>query len=305
MPPLNWDSALILESNWPFEWNFKAIPIGRHWDIASGRIDILLLPWLSLAWRRKEEERMSYRQTAHMGRSVSQPAAPPLIPLTRRRLGRWARERERRCNESTYSAVICVTSGRDVNPEPRKESRYWVIFRAASQSSTELSLLRSGAPRSNRGWWDGLGRGRIQGAQTTSVSLSVCVCRWTCVSLLTQGPCCWCRLWETQGCGSSCPTCWRCRGTLAERSCLSANSPASAGASPRGSPSGPAAWSPARWRLSPGTQRETKGFKQETRGLSPGTQRETKGFRQRRQEDSSIYLCSVLTTCSDAHKLNL
>lgn len=54
-------------------------------------------------------------------------------------------------NERTYSAVICVTSGREVNPEPMKESRYWVIFRAASQSSTELSLLRSGAPRSNKG----------------------------------------------------------------------------------------------------------------------------------------------------------
>lgn len=56
----------------------------------------------------------------------------------------------------TYSAVICVTSGREVKPEPRNESRYWVIFRAASQSSTELTLLMSGAPRSNRGWWEGL-----------------------------------------------------------------------------------------------------------------------------------------------------
>lgn len=51
----------------------------------------------------------------------------------------------------THSAVICVTSGREVKPEPRNESRYWVIFNAVSQSSTELTLLRSGAPRSNKG----------------------------------------------------------------------------------------------------------------------------------------------------------
>lgn len=51
----------------------------------------------------------------------------------------------------THSAVICVTRGSEVKPEPRKESRYWVIFSAASQSSTELTLLRSGAPRSNKG----------------------------------------------------------------------------------------------------------------------------------------------------------
>lgn len=60
-------------------------------------------------------------------------------------------ERESQLNGSTYSAVICVTSGKEVKPEPRKESRYWVILSAASQSSTELTMLRSGAPRSNRG----------------------------------------------------------------------------------------------------------------------------------------------------------
>jgi len=50
----------------------------------------------------------------------------------------------------TYSAVSWVMRGRELKPDPMKESRYWVIFNALSQSSTELTLLRSGAPRSSR-----------------------------------------------------------------------------------------------------------------------------------------------------------
>ena len=163
-------------------------------------------------------------------------------------------------------------SGREVKPEPRKESRYWVIFSAASQSSTELTLLRSGAPRSNKGWWEGLqavdtiGEKKevslIQRLETDRESVFVYVNEF--VSLLTQGRCCWCRLSEMQGCVSFCPTCWQYRGTLAVRSCLFASSPASAGAARLDSPWEPAAWSPARWRLSPGRWERGSGRQMDT-----------------------------------------
>ena len=41
----------------------------------------------------------------------------------------------------------------------RKLSRYWLILMAASQSSTELNVLKSGMERSSSGW-EGLGRAR-------------------------------------------------------------------------------------------------------------------------------------------------
>lgn len=93
--------------------------------------------------------------------------------------------------ESTYSAVICVTSGKEVKPEPMKESLYWVIFSAASQSSTELSLLRSGAARSNKEWWEGLRRAdfRRESLNMNCIAWAqrrdkerVCVCKWVCIS---------------------------------------------------------------------------------------------------------------------------
>ena len=60
----------------------------------------------------------------------------------------------------TYSVVSCVIRDRELMPDPTKESLYWVIFSALSQSSTELTLLRSGAPRSSRAWGEGLEGGR-------------------------------------------------------------------------------------------------------------------------------------------------
>lgn len=163
----------------------------------------------------------------------------------------------------TYSAVICVTSGKEVKPEPMKESLYWVIFSAASQSSTELTLLRSGAARSNKGWWcEGLQQADMRSGggsfRISAVSLkqSVFVYANEFISALTQGGCCWCRLWKMQGCGSFCPTCWQYLGTLAARSCLSASIPASVGAELQDSPWELAAWSPALWHLSPGEAAE-------------------------------------------------
>lgn len=182
--------------------------------------------------------------------------------------GRQTKREKRQLNGYTYSAVICVTSGKELKPEPRKESRYWVIFNAASQSSTELTLLRSGAPRSNKGWWEGL-----QKAEWTGRKLSLKQNGWDrkrvfvnvlyAVSLLTQGQHCWCRLSEMQGCVSFCPTCWQYRGTLAVRSYLSASSPALVGAALLDSPWELAAGSPAQWHLSPGTwwRREGGGKK--------------------------------------------
>lgn len=88
--------------------------------------------------------------------------------------------------------MICVTSGKEVKPEPRKESRYWVIFRAASQSSTELSLLRSGAPRSNKGCWEGLHDVDTSAHRMVRKTFyhwnrgmrhkCACVCKWVCIS---------------------------------------------------------------------------------------------------------------------------
>lgn len=157
-------------------------------------------------------------------------------------------------------------SGKEVKPEPMKESRYWVIFSAASQSSTELTLLRSGAPRSNKGWWEGLETvdtiDKREKQFVTEHTGRVFVYVNQFASRLTQGRHCWCRLWEMQGCVSFCPTCWQYRGTLAVRFCLFASSPASAGAALLDSPLGLAAWSPARWHLSPGTQWEKEGQRQ-------------------------------------------
>ena len=41
----------------------------------------------------------------------------------------------------------------------RKLSRYWLILMAASQSSTELNVLKSGIERSSSGW-EGLERAK-------------------------------------------------------------------------------------------------------------------------------------------------
>lgn len=52
----------------------------------------------------------------------------------------------------THSEVICTTSCREVKPELRKLSLYWLILMAASQSSTELKVLTSGMDLSSSGW---------------------------------------------------------------------------------------------------------------------------------------------------------
>lgn len=137
------------------------------------------------------------------GSAGSQTASLPVVRLTRPRLGGWTvrdaatgrwteREKEggRQRSRWTHSAVICVTSGREVKPEPRKESRYWVIFSAASQSSTELKLLRSGAPRSNKGWWDGLQMEERVTAVFIPLRKNMFIFN---VLVLTQGQCCWWR----------------------------------------------------------------------------------------------------------------
>lgn len=52
----------------------------------------------------------------------------------------------------THSEVIWATSCREVKPELSKLSLYWLILIAASQSSTELKVLKSGMDLSNSGW---------------------------------------------------------------------------------------------------------------------------------------------------------
>lgn len=51
----------------------------------------------------------------------------------------------------THSDVIWATSCREVKPAVRKLSRYWLIFTALSQSSTEVKAVKSGMERSRRG----------------------------------------------------------------------------------------------------------------------------------------------------------
>lgn len=81
------------------------------------------------------------------------------------------------------------------------------------------------------------------------------------VSLLTQGACCWIRLWAMRGYGSFCPACWQYQGTLAVRSCPSASSPASVGAAQLDSPWEQAAWSLARWHLLPKRRKRVETVK--------------------------------------------
>lgn len=68
----------------------------------------------------------------------------------------------------THSEVIWATSCREVKPEFRKLSLYWLILMAASQSSTELKVLKSGMDLSNSGW-EGLqrreGKWEVRGGQ--------------------------------------------------------------------------------------------------------------------------------------------
>lgn len=56
------------------------------------------------------------------------------------------------CMCVTHSDVICATSCREVKPELRKLSLYWVILMAPSHSPTELKVLKSGIEWSNRVW---------------------------------------------------------------------------------------------------------------------------------------------------------
>ena len=63
-----------------------------------------------------------------------------------------------RMSRWTHSEVIWATSCREVKPELRKLSLYWLILMAASQSSTELKVLKSGMDLSNSGW-EGLEEG--------------------------------------------------------------------------------------------------------------------------------------------------
>ena len=70
----------------------------------------------------------------------------------------------------THSEVIWATSCREVKPELRKLSLYWLIFMAVSQSSTELKVLKSGMDLSNSGWEGLQGREREREGEWGRVS---------------------------------------------------------------------------------------------------------------------------------------
>ena len=69
----------------------------------------------------------------------------------------------------THSEVIWATSWREVKPELRKLSLYWLILMAASQSSTELKVLKSGIDLSNSGW-EGLAEGAKEKVKTNHIA---------------------------------------------------------------------------------------------------------------------------------------
>lgn len=97
----------------------------------------------------------------------------------------------------THSEVICATSCKEVKPELRKLSLYWLILMAASQSSTELKVLTSGMDLSSsgceglvqrrtpraKGWrWNivGLWCNIKEGLKEKESKADTCVCMWLC-----------------------------------------------------------------------------------------------------------------------------
>lgn len=114
-----------------------------------------------------------------------------------------------RTSRWTHSEVIWATSCREVKPELRKLSLYWLILMAASQSSTELKVLKSGMDLSNSGWegleegegeeggkyraglWCNIKRGGFKEERNCGYGVCVGVCEEECVCVLCE---CW--LWK-------------------------------------------------------------------------------------------------------------
>lgn len=86
-------------------------------------------------------EKCTYSMLRHFSFSQLCPSRPIWAHCSLSIISRW-----------THSEVIWATSCSEVKPELRKLSLYWLILIAASQSSTELKVLKSGMDLSNSGW---------------------------------------------------------------------------------------------------------------------------------------------------------